>query len=256
VEALPASRAGSGRPSRRSALLALVLAAVAVLVAGCGTLGYAPAGADKANGKKLFIKGTGGKPACGTCHALADAGTTAAIGPDLDAAFAQALKDGETEDTIRQIVRGQIAYSIEQTTTGAPGMPRDLVTGRDADDVAAYVASVAGQGAPAPAPTTPAAPPPTGGGGETGGEGTAGGSAQVAAGKKVFLDAACGGCHTLKDAGSGGQIGPNLDQLKPDKARVARQVRTGGGAMPSFADQLSAKQIDDVATYVSSVAGK
>ena len=86
---------------------------------------------------------------------------------------------------------------------------------------------------------------------------TAGGGAQQASaeGKQVFTQN-CGGCHTLADAGTNGQVGPVLDDLKPNKARVQRQVSNGGAKMPSFKDKLSADQIDAVSTYVSSVAGK
>ena len=76
------------------------------------------------------------------------------------------------------------------------------------------------------------------------------------AGKAVFTSAGCAACHTLKDAGSTGNVGPNLDQLKPDFATVKHQVENGGGPMPAFKGTLSAKQIDDVSAYVSSVAGK
>jgi mono/diheme cytochrome c family protein len=76
-----------------------------------------------------------------------------------------------------------------------------------------------------------------------------------AAGKQVFTQN-CGGCHTLKDAGTSGSVGPDLDQLKPPKATVVRQVNNGGGPMPAFKGRLSAAQINDVATYVSSVAGQ
>jgi mono/diheme cytochrome c family protein len=76
------------------------------------------------------------------------------------------------------------------------------------------------------------------------------------AGKGVFASAGCGGCHTLKAAGSTGNIGPNLDQLKPSKATVTHQVEVGGGAMPAFKGQLSAAEIDAVAQFVSSSAGK
>ena len=72
-----------------------------------------------------------------------------------------------------------------------------------------------------------------------------------AAGKAIFTGSAgCSGCHTLKDAGAHGTIGPNLDQLKPPQARIVTQVENGGGAMPAFKNQLSAKQIQDVAAYV------
>jgi mono/diheme cytochrome c family protein len=82
-----------------------------------------------------------------------------------------------------------------------------------------------------------------------------GGDTANAAGKQVFTSN-CGGCHTLADAGTNGQVGPDLDELKPDKATVQRQVTNGGSKMPAFKDKLSAEQIDQVATYVSSVAGK
>ena len=70
------------------------------------------------------------------------------------------------------------------------------------------------------------------------------------AGKAVFASAGCASCHTLKDAGSHGTIGPDLDQLKPPEARIVTQVENGGGPMPAFKGQLSAKQIQDVAAYV------
>jgi mono/diheme cytochrome c family protein len=82
-----------------------------------------------------------------------------------------------------------------------------------------------------------------------------GGETANAAGKQVFTSN-CGGCHTLADAGTNGQVGPVLDELKPDKARVQRQVTNGGSKMPAFKDKLSAEQIDPVSAYVSSVAGK
>jgi mono/diheme cytochrome c family protein len=84
---------------------------------------------------------------------------------------------------------------------------------------------------------------------ESGGE-----SAAVAAGKTVFT-ANCGTCHTLKEAGTSGTVGPNLDELEPDLATVEGQVESGGGGMPAFKGQLSAEEITDVATYVSTVAG-
>jgi mono/diheme cytochrome c family protein len=78
------------------------------------------------------------------------------------------------------------------------------------------------------------------------------------AGKEVFLTVAqpsCGGCHTLSDAGTSGSIGPNLDAASPSHDKVVQRVTDGQGAMPSFADSLSEQQIQDVAAYVSSVAG-
>ena|SRR5581483_804883 len=87
----------------------------------------------------------------------------------------------------------------------------------------------------------------------TSGGGTAQGDA--AAGKQVFASAGCGGCHTLKAAGASGNVGPNLDRLKPSFARVQRQVIRGGGPMPAFKGQLSDKQIADVSAFVAQSAG-
>jgi mono/diheme cytochrome c family protein len=75
------------------------------------------------------------------------------------------------------------------------------------------------------------------------------------AGKQVFASAGCGGCHTLKDAGSTGTVGPNLDQLQPPLSKVVPQVINGGGAMPPFKGTLSKKQIADVAAYVVKATG-
>jgi cytochrome c6 len=78
-----------------------------------------------------------------------------------------------------------------------------------------------------------------------------------AAGKAIFTGSAgCSGCHTLADAGATGTVGPNLDQLKPSDAAVVKQVTNGGAVMPAFKDTLTPQQIQDVAAYVSSVAGK
>src|SRR4051794_25867711 len=71
-------------------------------------------------------------------------------------------------------------------------------------------------------------------------------------GAKVFAKAGCAGCHTLKAANAEGQIGPNLDELKPDEDTVKRQVQNGGNGMPSFKDRLSGNQIAQVASFVAS----
>ena len=81
-----------------------------------------------------------------------------------------------------------------------------------------------------------------------------GGGGNAAAGKVVFTST-CATCHTLADAGATGSVGPNLDQLKPSDALVIHQVTNGGGGMPAFGGQLSQTQIQDVAKYVSTVAG-
>ena len=78
-------------------------------------------------------------------------------------------------------------------------------------------------------------------------------AAQMALGKKLFNTAtpACAVCHTLKDAGAEGAIGPVLDELQPDADRVTRAMRNGIGSMPSFKGTLSDAEIAAVALYVS-----
>jgi mono/diheme cytochrome c family protein len=75
------------------------------------------------------------------------------------------------------------------------------------------------------------------------------------AGKQVFETAGCKGCHTLKDAGATGTVGPNLDQAKPPLSLAVMRVTEGAGAMPSFKGQLSTKQIADVTAYVVHATG-
>jgi len=158
---------------------------------------------------------------CSGCHTLADAGSHGIQGPNLDDAFAYDRRQGFKQVTVQQVVRDQIELAV-------PPMPQNLVKGADADAVAAYVAMVAGKPVAAKNTTN---------------------------GKDIFT-ANCGSCHTLKDAGTNGTVGPNLDQLKPGLAVVQHQVTNGGGVMPAFKGTLTPAQITAVAKYVSSVAGK
>jgi mono/diheme cytochrome c family protein len=77
------------------------------------------------------------------------------------------------------------------------------------------------------------------------------------AGKAVFKSAGCTGCHTLKDAGATGTVGPNLDTVDPPPtlALAVDRVTHGRNAMPSFKGQLSDKQIADVTAYVVKATG-
>jgi mono/diheme cytochrome c family protein len=221
--------------------------AVVLAAAGCGAVGRVTQG-DPAHGKELFLASTP-KGSCAACHTLADAKSQGTIGPNLDDAFSSSKEQGFSEQTMADIVRGQIAYP-------EPPMPANIYRGQDARDVALYVAKCAGNpscGVTAetskPAPTAPTAPTTT----------AAGGSTTKPAGpdgKAVFAKAGCGGCHTLKAAGSSGNVGPNLDQLKPAEDTVEHQVEVGGGAMPAFKGQLSAAEIKAVAAFVADNAGK
>jgi murein L,D-transpeptidase YcbB/YkuD len=79
--------------------------------------------------------------------------------------------------------------------------------------------------------------------------------AEAATGPGLWSQAGCGGCHRLSAAGSSGAVGPNLDALRPSSAAVAAQVASGGGGMPSFGGSLSPGEIQQLADWVSSVAG-
>jgi cbb3-type cytochrome c oxidase subunit III len=199
--------------------VALALAA-AVLAAGCGTGGKASAHADQQNGATLFTA------KCAGCHVLAAAGSQGTTGPNLDNAFGPSRQQGFKQSTIQSVV-------LDQIREPSPPMPKNLVTGADAQDVAAYVAAVAGQGGGSTKPPS-----------------------QVGTDGKAIFQANCASCHTLKAANANGTIGPNLDQLKPPLARVKHQVEVGGGVMPAFKGRLTPAQIDVVAKFVSSSAGK
>jgi len=167
------------RAVARPAALAVALASLGA-IAGCD----ASEDSDLDRGRALF------QSKCGTCHALAEAGSTQETGPDLDSAFAQSRADGMDNDTIEGVVQGQIANPREiNVPEDDPAytrvyMPADLVTGQDAEDVSAYVASVAG----IPGIEAPKLPP-----------------------NELFTEQ-CGSCHTLAAAGTAGETGPNLDE--------------------------------------------
>jgi uncharacterized cupredoxin-like copper-binding protein len=114
----------------RAPWIAAALAAGTLsLTAGCG----GESKPDAARGKELFTQ------RCGACHILAEAGTKGVQGPNLDLAFKQAVADGLGRSTVEAVVRKQI-----QLPQGGQ-MPANLVTGKDADAVAAYVSSAIGK---------------------------------------------------------------------------------------------------------------
>ena len=170
-------------PTRLLPVLA-ALAAIALVASGCGTTT-----ADVQRGRTLFVQ------KCGVCHEMAEAGTTAQIGPNLDDAFAAAREAGETGSTIEGIVHAQVENPRPSTDASNVSMPADIVSGQDLEDVAAYVGTYAGVPGAAP-PKVPGGP-----------------------GAQVFASNGCGGCHTLAAAGSGGVTGPNFDEALPGRAR-------------------------------------
>jgi plastocyanin len=122
-------------PSLRATAALAAIASMLVVLGGCQASGRS---ADLANGKQLFVA------KCGTCHELARAGTKGTQGPDLDAAFRQSRSDGLEQSTFRGVVQKQIA-NPNPGGNGTALMPRDLVKGQDAYDVATYVSQVVGK---------------------------------------------------------------------------------------------------------------
>jgi mono/diheme cytochrome c family protein len=216
-----------------SPLLALLaLAALVAVASGCGTTD-----ADPQRGRELF------RVKCGTCHAMAEAGATAQIGPNLDHAFAAAREEGNDSDTIEGVVKAQVEYPRPSNGNTAISMPADIVTGQDLDDVAAYVGEWAGVPGAAP-PKVPGGP-----------------------GAQVFANNNCAGCHTLTAANAGGVTGPNLDEVLPGETQAhVEEMITDPNAeiakgyppnvMPQTYEQLlSAQEIEDLAKYLIENAG-
>jgi mono/diheme cytochrome c family protein len=117
-------------------------------------------------------------------------------------------------------------------------------------------AAPAASSAAAPAATAASTAAATTAAGSTEDNGGGGGATGDAAAGKAVFTANCGSCHTLKDAGTTGSVGPDLDQLKPSFDVVEHQVENGGGVMPAFEGTLSDSDIANVSAYVSSVAGQ
>lgn len=79
-------------------------------------------------------------------------------------------------------------------------------------------------------------------------------SARFVLGKKLLtqgLTPSCAVCHTLKAVGAEGAVGPVLDELKPDAARVITVLRSSLGAMPSYKDKLTDEQMAALAYFVA-----
>jgi len=214
-------------------LLALAaLIALAAVASGCGTTN-----ADPQRGRTLFVQ------RCGECHTLAQAGSTGAVGPNLDHAFAAARAEGNDSDTIEGVVKAQVEYPRESNGNPAVSMPADLVSGQDLDDVAAYVGEWAGVPGAAP-PKVPGGP-----------------------GAQVFASNGCGTCHTFAAAESGGVTGPNLDEHLPgeSQAAVEEMIKNPNAeivkgyppnVMPQTYEQmLSQKEIEDLVKYLLENAG-
>jgi len=214
-------------------LLALVLLAAGLVVSGCT---QDESSVDLDRGRQLFAAN------CAGCHVLAQAGSTGQLGPDLDAAFEAAREAGMDANTIHGVVARQIAFPRPASTDDSyVFMPANIVTGQDAQDVAAYVASVAG----VPGIEPPKVPGPPG--------------------AQIFFDNGCAGCHTLSVVGAAGTTGPNLDDAVPDLSEsdletAIRQpdaeIAPGfpAGVMPAYTS-LTDEELKELIQFLLDCAG-
>jgi mono/diheme cytochrome c family protein len=240
-------------PSRPRSTAIRLIAAVAVMLAVGGCAVKHPT-ANLVSGKVMFQK------ACGSCHTLSHASTSGTTGPNLDDAFRQDKADGVKSTSIQGLVDYWIRYPNVQGV-----MPKGLLKGQDAQDVAAYVAAVAARP-----------------GQDTGALAAAGGvqGTTPAAGKQVFTGVGgCGSCHTLAAAATTGTVGPNLDtdlktscataqSKKVRGATLAQCIRTAiikpyayipsgfkAGIMPSnFEQTLKPNEIKALVNFLSTAA--
>lgn len=227
------------RNTVRTAFAALGAVALALSLGACGRNDP-----NLETGKAKFVE------KCGSCHTLARAGTQGTTGPNLDTAFQAALQDGFDRDTIEGIVHKQVLHPRSDSQ-----MPAGLVQGDDASDVAAYVGYAAARR-----------------GDDTGALASAG-LAQAKTGQQIFTAAGCAGCHTFGPAKSTGTIGPNLNELKTqaakmEKGKTAEQyiqesiedpgafiVEGFPNAMPSFKGRLTDAQIKALVDFLLQKGG-
>jgi mono/diheme cytochrome c family protein len=217
----------------RLPLALAALAGIALAASGCGT-----STADETRGRVLFVQ------KCGVCHTMAQAGTTAQIGPNLDDAFAAARAAGEGGSTVEGIVKAQVENPRPSNADPAVSMPADVVSGQDLEDVAAYVGRYAGVPGAAP-PTVPGGP-----------------------GAQVFANNGCGGCHTLAAANAGGVTGPDLDKVLPGQSAAMihesivdpnAHIAKGypANVMPqNFGTIITAQQLNQLVQYLISSTSK
>jgi mono/diheme cytochrome c family protein len=220
------------KPIRLLAPLVALVAAVLV-ISGCGTTSP-----DIARGRVLFTS------KCGVCHTLAQAGTTAQIGPNLDDAFAAAREVGMDGATVEGVVKAQVDDPRPGNGNPAASMPPHVVEGDDLDDIAAYLGKYAG---------VPGAKPPEVEGGP---------------GAQVFANNGCGGCHTLAAANAGGTVGPDFDEVLPGQSEAEieesivdpeAKITEGypSGVMPqNFKEKIQPEELKQLVEFLSESAGK
>jgi cytochrome c2 len=225
---------------RRTWVSLLVVALCAGLGAGCGGSGPVKKG-DIAHGRLLFMNGTGGKRGCVFCHPIAAAGANGPFAPNLDNIYQFDWKSqGFSETKIRRVVLDQILRDAYCQVPNLPGqcMPKKIVTGQDAVDVASFVAQCAGhKGSPGCRPDHGGARP----------------GSEAARGWQLYTRLWCAGCHSTDGNAPGSNspkglaaaVGPSFKGLFGSKVKL-----TNGQTVTADEAYLLASIVDPDAQIV------
>jgi len=189
----------------RAALCAAIVAALPALSA-CGDVKDPQP--DVVAGKQLFVQ------KCGSCHTLGRAGTKGTTGPNLDQAFQESLKEGFGTTAVRGVVYKQILYPNRLKNSQGVKMPAKLVSGQDAHDVAAYIASVTAKPGKDTGRLATAVP-------------TAGGGTATEKNGTISIPADPGGQLAFTAAKATGDAGP-VTIAMPNRSGVAHDIAIDG----------------------------
>ena len=223
----------NGRRIYGRAIWAIATVATTAAVVGLTGCNLGPK-ANLDRGQQLFTQ------KCGVCHTLTGAGTNGTVGPNLDYAFKQARANGMDSDTVKGVIEAQVENPRPATPQQTQVyMPPKLVEGDDLNDVASYVASVAG----VPGIKPPVFAPPQ------------------------FFATNCGGCHALAQAGTTGTVGPNLTTALSGQtaAEISQSISSPNAkitpgfqanVMPqNFGQTLTPQQLQQLVAYLQSATG-
>ncbi|MGH2850353.1 MAG: c-type cytochrome [Solirubrobacteraceae bacterium] len=139
--------------------------------------------ASEATGRELFAR------TCATCHTLAAAAAVGHVGPDLDILV-------PNEALVLFAIKNGFAR-------GSGQMPAGIYTGKQATDVAQFVAAVAGGGTGHSTPSTPATPSPT---------------SPITLGRQLYTSDGCASCHSL---GTNVIVGPGWRGLYGSRVNLS-----------------------------------
>jgi mono/diheme cytochrome c family protein len=210
--------------------LAVVLVSVLAL-AGVGCGGSAKINpvrdsaktGDVAHGAFLFMNGAGGQVSCAFCHPMKAAGAHGPFGPSLDQEGREYQSVHLSDREIRKLVLDFLVNGRCGTDPTDPShcMPKNLVTGQDAIDVASYIAQCSGKaGHPGCRPD----------------DSVAGGNAEALTGVRLYRSLRCVSCHSISGNVA---FGPSF------KGLAGSQVKLANGKTVTAADAYLIESITD-----------